>query len=110
MNNDMEPFRIKSNFSKDNFSKCVRHYREKYKMSREELGILLGRDKQQIMRYEIGGKDLQMPPLDIFAKLCVILQVEPNEMLNVEKVNIIDEPEEGFVYEWSMIFACISQI
>ena len=96
-----EPFRIVGEFSKYVFSERLRYYRKKYNMTREELAKLLGKEQQQIVRYETDGVNL--PPLDTFAKLCVILQIHPSELLDLKDVSIIDEPEAGFIYEWNMM-------
>jgi transcriptional regulator with XRE-family HTH domain len=91
--------RIKSEYSKDYLAKKIKEIRLAKKMTREDLSLAIGKEKQQIMRYESGE---HLPPLDVFAKICIALQSDPKDFLNMNWASIENDPEAGFIYTWSM--------
>ncbi len=57
----------------DNFGARLKQLREKRKMSGEELGEMIGMNRQAISRLEVGGTN---PSLEIISKLCWALNVK----------------------------------
>lgn len=65
--------------------------------TRKVFAEKIGKKVQQVTRYEIANLkgDNQKPPLDVFIKICSVLQVDANSMLGVifkdEEIEIADE-------------------
>lgn len=57
----------------NNFGARLKQLREKRKMSGEELGEMVGMNRQAISRLEVGGTN---PSLEIISKLCWALNMK----------------------------------
>jgi transcriptional regulator with XRE-family HTH domain len=72
------------------------------KLSRSKLGRMVGKKPAQIQRYESKLSNQQIPPLQVFTRLCVALQIEPNDLLGLHWTYIDYIPEPGVIYDWSV--------
>ena len=100
--NDRKIIKLDSFWDRRLFSKLLREMREKTGLTREYVADYLGKDKQQIRRYE-DEKEKQLPPLPELIKLCVLYQIEPNELLFFHWRDCEKNPEPGIVYRWTYI-------
>lgn len=62
----------------------IRQRRKALKMSADELGARLGKDRSTIFRYEKG--DIENLPLDILEPIAKILQTTPQHLMGWEEV------------------------
>jgi transcriptional regulator with XRE-family HTH domain len=62
----------------------IKQRRKELKMSADELGARLGKDRSTIYRYEKG--DIENLPLDILEPIAEILQTTPQHLMGWEKV------------------------
>ena len=62
----------------------IKQRRKALKMSADELGARLGKDRSTIFRYENG--DIENLPLDILEPIAVILQTTPQYLMGWEEV------------------------
>lgn len=86
------------------FSHMLKKIRLKKGLSRSQLGKLIGKEHYQIQRYEQpdGSPTKQIPPLPVFADLCVALQIDPIKLLGMKWVDAIKKPEPGVIYDWAI--------
>lgn len=75
---------ISGTFDENKFAKILYEKRTKAGLSRSQLASLINRQFIQIQRYETPGSIQQFPPLKLLVELCVLLQINPLEILNVE--------------------------
>lgn len=62
----------------------IKQRRKELKMSADELGARIGKDRSTIYRYEKG--DIENLPLDILEPIADILQTTPQHLMGWEKV------------------------
>lgn len=62
----------------------IKQRRKELKMSADELGARLGKDRSTIYRYEKG--DIENLPLDILEPIAEILQTTPQHLMGWEEV------------------------
>lgn len=62
----------------------IKERRKALKMSADELGARIGKDRSTIYRYEKG--DIENMPLDILEPIAEILQTTPQHLMGWEKV------------------------
>lgn len=67
-----------------NIGKRIKQRRKELKMSADELGQRLGKDRSTIYRYEKG--DIENLPLDILEPIAAVLQTTPQFLMGWEKV------------------------
>lgn len=67
-----------------NIGKRIKERRKELKMSADELGAKLGKDRSTIYRYEKG--DIENLPLDILEPIAKALQTTPQYLMGWEKV------------------------
>jgi len=76
------------------FNEKLRQVRIEKNFSKVGLARAIGREWLQIKRYE---ENEQFPPLDIFKRLCLVLQVDPSWFLGLEwKSKVV----EGTIFKW----------
>lgn len=95
-------YRIDNGYSNVKFAMNLTLARESRGLTREQLASAIGRDKQQIWRYEDWKGNLQTPSLETFCKICEVLDIQPNELLNVSEKNNKECPQDGVIYNWEM--------
>ena len=59
-------------------------------LTQTEIGKKLGVSQQTVSHYVKGDK---MPALDTFANLCILLDIDPSEVLCVSGSKIADSPD-----------------
>lgn len=99
----MELTRVVSNFNEKLFSRTLKKKRQERGMSMKQLANKLDLNKQQVARYEGIGGQYQYPKLNTFVKICEVLQIMPEELLHVERLEVKDHPEADVVYNWDMM-------
>lgn len=67
-----------------NIGQRIKERRKALKMSADEMGAKLGKDRSTIYRYEKG--DIENLPLDILEPIAEILQTTPQYLMGWEKV------------------------
>lgn len=67
-----------------NIGQRIKQRRKELKISADELGRRLGKDRSTIFRYEKG--DIENLPLDILEPIAEILQTTPQYLMGWEKV------------------------
>lgn len=67
-----------------NIGTRIKQRRKELKMSADELGKRLGKDRSTIYRYEKG--DIENLPLDILEPIAAVLQTTPQFLMGWEKV------------------------
>lgn len=67
-----------------NIGNRIKERRKALKMSADELGARLGKDRSTIYRYEKG--DIENMPLDILEPIAAILQTTPQYLMGWEQV------------------------
>lgn len=67
-----------------NIGQRIKQRRKELKMSADELGKRLGKDRSTIYRYEKG--DIENLPLDILEPIAAALQTTPQYLMGWEKV------------------------
>jgi transcriptional regulator with XRE-family HTH domain len=97
-------YRLKVSWDADYFADMLTKYRKMRNLSLDQLAVLLGKNKQQVFRYERknGDYDKQLPPLEVFSELCYIMQIDPKVFLHMEWVNVDDFPEDGIIYRYNI--------
>jgi len=85
------------------FPTALRKYREKARLTRAELGKMVGKEHYSIQRYESQANDQQFPKLEIFAKLCIALDVDPKKLLGLKGISAFINPESGAIYDWKLV-------
>jgi len=66
-----------------NIGQRIKQKRKELKMSADELGVLLGKDRSTIYRYENG--EIENLPLDVLEPIAAALQTTPQQLLNWEE-------------------------
>lgn len=98
-------FNILKDFGDENtFSKMLRKIRLERKLTKKQLAVMIGKQEQQIQRYETlkNTTNKQLPPLDVFKKLCIALQVLPGELLGLKFIESNKPLNSGIIYEWKV--------
>lgn len=67
-----------------NIGQRIKERRKALKMSADEMGVKLGKDRSTIYRYEKG--DIENLPLDILEPIAEILQTTPQYLMGWEEV------------------------
>lgn len=67
-----------------NIGQRIKERRKELKMSADELGQRLGKDRSTIYRYEKG--DIENLPLDILEPIAAVLETTPQYLMGWEKV------------------------
>jgi transcriptional regulator with XRE-family HTH domain len=83
----------------DVFGKRLRQARQNKGYSRSQLAFFIDRNTNQVQRYENEG---QLPPLGIFAKICIELQADPLYLLGLKYADAKESPEIGIVSDWTL--------
>ncbi len=81
------------------FPKLLKKFRLDRGLSRTQLGNMIGKEHYQVQRYESMASDNQVPPLEIFANICVALQVDPKDLIGLVWVEGMCEPQPGVIYD-----------
>jgi len=76
------------------FNEKLRQVRNEKNFSKVGLARAIGREWLQIKRYE---ENEQFPPLDVFKRLCLVLQVDPSWFLGLEWKS---KAVEGTIFKW----------
>jgi transcriptional regulator with XRE-family HTH domain len=86
----VKQLKVSGKFNPTKFAKLLKSKREEFGYSMSTVAMMIGKNKQQIQRYESSDNYplKNFPPLDIFVELCIIYNINPNELLNV---NISEE-------------------
>lgn len=95
-------FNILKDVDENSFHKNLKKIRQEKRMTKKQLGQAIGKNEQQIQRYECDmySKYKQFPTLEVFKKICLVLQTSPEVMLGL-KFEISDKPYYvGVIYEW----------
>ena len=84
-------------------------------MSKTQLGIKLGVSGGQICRYKMSGSGRQYPKLKTFKRMCIVLQVDPKDLLGIDWIDgvLVDDngklyldPEKEYVVEYKVCPTC----
>ena len=98
---DRKIVKLDTIWNRNLFSKILREQREKNKLSRKFVSDYLGKNKKQIIRYE-DENETQLPYLTDIIKLCVLYQIQPNELLCFDYIDLEEHPEPGVIYRWEI--------
>jgi hypothetical protein len=96
--NKLERIKRLVSIDEDFFPKRLKEAIELSGLGTTELAGKIGRQRQQINRYIT----YQVPPLRIFRKLCIELQVDPKVLLGLDWEGCDKYPENGVIYIWSI--------
>jgi transcriptional regulator with XRE-family HTH domain len=81
------------NIMKYEFGARLRKYREQKLLSQKEFAELIGVSNSRVSNWEQG---INRPDVDMIAKICSVLDVDPNELLDI---TIPEELKKPTTYE-----------
>ena len=86
------------------FPEIFKKLRQEKLLSRKQIAEKIGKTIQQVQRYETNfyDADHQNPPLDVFKKLCLILQVDANTLLGLKWINEDVPADVGVIFDWEL--------
>lgn len=80
------------------FGRRLRKYREKMNLSQKEFAQTLGVSNSRVSNWEQG---INRPDVDLLAVICKILNVNPNELLDVKLLEEdLSEEEKQIIIEY----------
>lgn len=82
-----------------NIGRRIKERRKELKMSADELGARLGKDRSTIYRYEKG--DIENLPLDILEPIAAALSTTPQYLMGWDKApndNVVDIEQKQFTH------------
>ncbi len=94
--------RLINTYSFHEFPKILRKLREQKKLTRKQFGLAIGKEDYQVQRYEALKGQKALPSIETFMRMCLILQIDPSELLGLEWVNAEQAPEPGIIYKWTI--------
>jgi len=75
--------KVTGEFNRKKFARLLKEKRIQLGLTKKELGSYINRKQMQIQRYETESDYEDLPQLNLFVDLCVQLQINPNDLLNV---------------------------